>query len=363
VSQNSRPTPASLLKTQTVRFERGMVTLLFGTIVLPLVFIMLTVTVDFAHFFGLRDELQNVLDGAAHDALVRGLTEAEVAEAVFSRMKSISGMAAITEVRHLRGATRSAVEARAEYRGAFLQFVQELTGSDGVVLPMALRSEVRIQSAASVILVDRGLAPGVDRCNDQGLQAMTSFVDRLSAAWSGSAGARVSVGVIPGATEVSAGAVQPVELLGNDGVDALPRCRPVDSLNGFDLSAIRGATGMPVDGFDLAYAVQELVSNELIDQASEVRNLVLVLRRERYDQGYALSIRNLLNEAARNVPYAIDLYVLVLDASNSIDSRPLPGGVNGGVYREVGASISELTGARLLGVMVRSLTDRIVLER
>jgi Flp pilus assembly protein TadG len=363
VSLSSRPTLAAQLQVRAIYSERGMVTVLFGAIVLPLIFIMLTVTVEFAHFFGLRDEMQSVLDGAAHDALARGLSEAEVSEAVRSRMSNVSGMAELTAVRLFRGATRSAVEARAAYRGAFFQFIQALTGHNTVDLPIALRSEVRIQTAASLILVDRGVQFGVDPCNDQGLQAIARFVDRLSSDWSGSAGARVGVGVIPGATELAAGVVQPVELLASDGADALPRCRAFDPSNGFDLAAIRGNTGMPVGAFDLAYRVQELVSNELLEQASEVRNLVLVLRKERYDQGYAITIRNLIEEAARNVPFSIDLYVLVLDASNAIDNRPLAAGINGGVYREVGVSQSEFSAPRLLGVMSRTLTDRIVLER
>ncbi len=340
---------------------RGMVTLLFAAIILPLIFIMLTVTVEFAHFFGIRDELQRVLDREAHDALVRGSSEEEVVQAVRARMQNITGMADLTEVRHFRNPARSIVRARAEYRGAFFQFIQDYTGQDRTILPIVLQSQVRIQTAASLVIIDRAIPGGAVLCNDPGLRAMGQFVDRFTDSWMEVADARVAIGVTPGITEIAPGVPEPVELLSSDGIDAIRRCGPGVG-NPFNVSRIEGSRGTPFDAFDVAFALRDLVSTELAQQEREVRNVVLVLRRERYDQGFAQSAYNLLQESARGVPVSIDMFVVVLDDTGDIDGRPLTSGINGGAYREVGASQSELNGVRLLGTMTQAVTDRIVLE-
>jgi len=341
----------------------GMITLVFAAVVLPLVFIMLTVTVEFAHFFGIREELQSVLDREAHDALVRGLAESQVQESVRSRMANIGGIAALSGVQFYRGASSGVLEAQAEYRGAFFQLIQDLTGSKRSVLPIALRSQVRIQPAATLILVDRAIPGGSDPCNEQGFKALASFADRLSLAWSERAKAHVSVGVIPGAKNLTSTVTAPVELLTTDSSDAVPRCGRPNWDNGFDLSSVRGSFAMSADPLSAAYSIQDLASSELSQMDSEVRSLVILLRRERYDQGYGVTIINLLKDSSRDLPFTIDTYFLVLDNTQTIDSNPTSAGINGGVYREVGASESEFLGSRLVEVMTRSLTDRIVLER
>jgi Flp pilus assembly protein TadG len=342
---------------------RGMVTVLFAAVILPLIFVMLTLTVELAHFFGIRDELQRVLDREAHDALVRGSTEGEVVYAVQQRMRNVSGMAALTSVRHVRSAARSMIEAQAEYRGAFFQILQEFTGQDRTILPIWLQSQVRIQSAASLVIVDRSVPAGANPCIDTGLRAMTSFADRLAESWAGVAEARIAVGVFPGGTERRPGGVAPIELLARDAQDNVPRCRAAQSTNSFDLSAIRGSVETPPDAYSVAFDLRDIVDQELVQQAREVRTVVLVLRRERYDRGYAQSVFNLLLESVQGLPLPIDMYVVVLDSSQTIDSRPLSIGINGGVYREIGAAESELAGVRLLGVMSQALTGRIVVER
>ena len=342
--------------------SRGLTTLLFTAVILPLMFVMLTVTIEFAHFFGIRDELQRVLDRQAHDALVQGLGEEDVAHAVRQRMRNVSGMTQITNVRHFRAQARSIVEARAEYSGAFFQFVEGFTGRERTVLPISLQSQVRIQTAASLILVDRAVSAGSNSCSDPGLQAIAGFVDRLTESWVDVAGARVAVGVTPGVTPIAPGVVAPVELLAQDASDALPRCRAAVLGSSFDVAAIRGSIGTPFDAFDVGYALRELATPELLEQEREVRNVVLVLRRERYDAGFAQGIFTLLQDSARNLPIRVDMYAVVLDATGTIDHRPLNAGINGGVYRELGASASELNGSRLLGAMTQTITDRIVLE-
>lgn len=346
-----------------LRGSRGMISILFVTVVLPIIFIMLVITVELAHFFGVRDEIQRVLDQEAHDALVRGATEEDVLQAVQERMLNFTGLAALTSVRQARSPARSMLEARAEYRGAFFQLLQDLTGSERSVLPIWLQTQVRIQSAAALVIVDRGVSPGVDPCADQGLIAITQFVDRLTTSWRDAAEARVAVGVFPGATQIAPGVVASVELLASDAQDRLPRCRAADTSSSFDLSALRGHSGGPPDPYGLAFDLRDIANKEVVQQPREVRSIVLVLRRPRYEQGYAQSVFNLLKESAQEVPLAIDMYVLVLDDSQTIDSRTISIGINGGVYREIGAAESELIGMRLLGTLSQALTDRIVLEQ
>jgi hypothetical protein len=120
---------------------------------------------------------------------------------------------------------------------------------------------------------------------------------------------------------------------------------------------------MPADPFDLAHSLKDLAISEVFMRASEVRTIVLVLRRERYDQGYGHSVFNVLQESSRNLPFPIDTYFLILDDTQTIDSKPLSVGINGGAYRELGASLSEFSGVRLLGAVSQVISGRIVLER
>jgi hypothetical protein len=343
--------------------ERGLATLLFVTIVVPLMFVMLTVTIELAHFFGIREELQQVLDHEAHQALVRGSSEEEVVRAVQARTRSIAGLAQLISVRHFRASARSILRARAEYSGAFFQFVQGLTGQVETVLPMELESQVRIQTAAALIVLDRVIAPAANPCSDPGLQALGDFVERLRQMWTSTAQATVAVGVTPGVSMLAPGVIAPIELLTGDGSDAIPRCRILSEENSLGVSVVRGSSGMPADPFDLAHSLKDLAISEVFMRASEVRTIVLVLRRERYDQGYGHSVFNVLQESSRNLPFPIDTYFLILDDTQTIDSKPLSVGINGGAYRELGASLSEFSGVRLLGAVSQVISGRIVLER
>jgi hypothetical protein len=337
--------------------ERGVVSALVVAVFLPLICVMLSITFELAHFFGIRDELQRIVDREAHDALVYGRSGEEIGEAVRARMAAVTGMASISEVRLERGQARSMVSASAEYTGAFFQFVNDFTGRERAVMPMLVRSQVRIQPAASLIVLDRRLLTGNDECNDEGLRAMQAFVDRVVDTWATLGNSNLSVAVSPGRRE-------PVELLSAPEVDEVPRCRAPLESSSFDVSSVRGVAAPVVfDAMDFALHVGEHASAGVFAIPAEVRSVLAVVSRQAYEQGYSSAMYGVLNTYAQQFGVPIDVVTVVLDDTASIDVRPLVTGIRGAQYREVGASPSELRGIRLASAVVQTVSDRIVVEQ
>jgi len=337
--------------------EGGLISVVLVAIILPLIGIMLTISLELAHFFGIRDELQRVVDREAHDSLVFGRSGEQTEAAIRSRMAAISGMATISEVRLERSQARSAVSASARYSGAFFQFINDMTGNARTVMPMFVRAQVRIQPAASLIVLDRRVLPSSDECNDEGLKAMQAFVDRIANTWANRGNTSVSVAVSPGLAD-------PVEMLSTPAVDKISRCRAQASGGLFDTGAVRG-TSLPIafDAMDFALHINEHANTHVLSVPAEVRSVVAIISRQSYDQGYSLAAYDMLRNAAQQLSVPLDIISIILDDTRSIDIRPTIRGASGEIYREVGASASELRGIRLANAVVRSASDRVVLER
>ena len=333
------------------RFSRGMVSILFVAVVLPLTLMFLTVTVELSHFFGIRDELQKIVDREAYASLARGASEAEIKTGISERMRGISGMASITQVRVQGDRDRKFVGVSAQYSGAFFQLTQRLFGIDQEALPIAASSQVRLQSSAALVVFDRQIVDPIESCSSDDLGAIGSFVNRLSAVWQRTNSISLSVGVIPGSSQI-------VNLVNSPEQDGLQRC---SNANG--VGAIAGAMDPGHAPMDQALAIADLAINQLIQAAVESRVLVLVLRKERYDAGISLTVFDRLNQALIGTDLSINFITLVLDESGEIDYRPIVSGLQGGDYRELGVSRSELSGNKLISVVAQSLTDLVVIER
>lgn len=346
--------------TRSVAWDRihhssGVATLLFTALILPFIAVMLSVTADFARFFSIRDELQKVTDRQVFDALASGLSAQDVDRNIRARMRNVDGLVELSEVFHTRSEARGIVGAQVNYNGVFFQFVQDLIGMERMALPIAVRSTARIQSAAALIIIDRTVDQESRPCGDPGLEAAGSFIEKVVANWSLIGNARSVVSVAPGVSEA-------LEVVSDNRSDQIPRCGQTTGIQDRNLSNLRGVQGGLINPLDLAFAARDVASNELLSQASEVRSIVLILRRANYDLGVAQTLYNLLQESARDFNFPIEFYTLVIDDSRSINFRPLNSGINGGAYREVGASVSEFLGDTLAASLTKTITDRIVLE-
>ncbi len=338
------------------RKDSGVATLLFTALILPLSAVMLTVTVDFARFFSVRDELQRVLDSEVHEALVSDLSQEQIDRDIRTRMSNVAGMADISSLTFTRDNARGAIAARARYSGPFFQFVEGLTGEAASSLPIFVRSQARIQSATSLIILDRTIDAGANPCADAGWRSVVEFISRLNLNWSERVGSSNTIAVAPGVNDA-------VQIVSNQSIDELARCSGLGgSESAIDLLSVEASRQGAIDPIDLAFAVRDLASTQLFSQTTEVRSVLLVLRRQSYDLGTARAAFNLLQESAHELPFPVEFYALVVDDSKTIDFRPLTTGINGGAYRELGASISELGGTRLLTALSKTVTDRIVLE-
>lgn len=202
-----------------------------------------------------------------------------------------------------------------------------------------------------LVVVDRHVPDPLNRCGDGALLAMTTFADRLVSSFEG-------LGYVSFTAAVAPGELEPLDIVMTDGNDGMPRCSPKLSDSGVELSSIAGSNRM-VDSWDAASGVADLAVRELFSDSAEYHSVVILMRQEALVAGYATLARDFLEQAARSVQRAIDLYVLVLDGP----SVPVGGaGRSGGLYRELGVTQPELKGASLVGAVARSVRDRIVLE-
>jgi hypothetical protein len=334
-----------------------MVSLLFVAILLPLVLVMFTVTIEFANFFGVRDELQRVVDREAHDALVRGRTAQQVERFLRNRVRNVAGMANVTEVTMDRAPAQVSLSATAEFQGPFFQFIQRFTGREETVMAMRLDSQVRILPAATLIVFDRGVTGVAVECSDPKLQAITSFVDRLADTWSAVGNAEVTVAVTPGDGE-------PLRQVSPLADDFLPRCRRRSAGPLVDASAIRGsAVPLGYSAYSFGLEVVELASTTVLNRPVFKRTIVLVVDKNRYDLSYSSILFSLLREATQASGVSVDLYTAAVVDTDTFDLRPVESGINGGAFREVGVFSSQLNETGLLSALTRSVTDYVVLER
>lgn len=338
------------------RRDSGMVSFLFVAMLLPVLFVLMTVTIEFSHFFGIRDELQRVVDQTAQDALSRRLTASEVEASIRSRMRNVDQMATISTITSTITSSQAEIQASAQYSGAFFQFAQRFLDSGVTFMPMEASSSVRVQSSALLLLVDRRVPTGGDVCNDPTLRTTFAFVDRLIDAWSAIGGTQVSVAVTPGTIEAA-------DLLRVEADDGVSRCRTKSTARLFDVGAVQGIEAGPYEGVSLAMQVEELAATTLFAPLVDRRGLVVVMRPDAYDAGYSSQLFSFMNVAALRANLAVDVLSLVANGTRGVVRQPFEAGVYGASLREIEASTSELDGARLLSAFARGVADRTVLDR
>ena len=259
---------------------RGSISIICMVMVLPFLCALLTLVIDLSYFFGVRDELQKVLDKVAHDALIGGRSALEVEQVVRSRMRNTYGIAQINSIQMTASRGKNVIVADGEYRGAFAALAQRLYGKLPVAMSFAARAQVRVQSSAALIIVDRSEVKPGEECSDPTLTAMGLFADRLAETWVNLADTAVYVATTPG----KRAALDSASLRG---LDEIARCGSRSASEQADMSLVRGVAGStPYSSMAFAYHFQELVQQYVLAADVRVRSVVVLTRRGLYEQGY-----------------------------------------------------------------------------
>lgn len=333
--------------------ECGMVSLLMAAI-LPVVFVLFAVAMDIAQMAGIRDRLQRVADESAHDALVRGLSSVDVDRNVRTRMQGSGSLAELASVDTAVAAESAELSIVGHYHGVFSQFFENLLGRTAFIVPFAVRSRVRMQRSVLLFLLDRRVTDAVDICSDRTLRSMSGFLARL----------RESVQTIPSLSNMVAitpGDIDVVDIISADGSDTVSRCRPPSLQTSPEVREVAGSVA-PLDVWDSASGLSEAVARELFSVPFESRSVIAVVRSDLRAAGYTSLAYQFIDEIARAARMPINLYFLVVDGGGAPIQEPQPGGLYGGVYREVDVSVSELEASVLLVVLFRTVRERLVLE-
>jgi Flp pilus assembly protein TadG len=109
-----------------------MTSLLFLLALIPVLFVMLAVTLEFSHLVGVRDDLQNVVDEEGYDGLTYRRSSAEVEANLRARLDDRSefsfSQVSVQSVASTVSPASASVSASLNYKGTFLSFLENFVG-------------------------------------------------------------------------------------------------------------------------------------------------------------------------------------------------------------------------------------------
>jgi hypothetical protein len=342
------------------RGQGGMTSLLFLLALIPVLFVMLAVTLEFSHLVGVRDDLQNVVDEEGYDGLTYRRSSAEVEANLRARLDDRSefsfSQVSVQSVASTVSPASASVSASLNYKGTFLSFLENFVGRQSPTLELAATTRLRRQRGGVLFVLDRSVSTVTDPCSTVDLQARANFVDQVIDAVASNPDNIVRVGVFPGVAEA-------VDLLSSDGADGIVRCRPKRGDATYDAGGLMALGGVPGDPFEVAGDMGRLVSEELLAKTLEYRAVVVVLGADSYPMGYSSFVQQAISAVAEAAEISLQLLIVVAGADGTFTPLPPAYGVYGGVVREVGVSLTELQRERFAAAVSRTMIERIVWER
>ena len=252
------------------RDEKGGVSLICLGLVVPLLFFFLTVGVELQQFFGLREDVQRILDEEVRVNLVRQLSSNEIEGRLRQQLFKLMPYVKVNKINQIRLAASSEIHVTGVYRGIFSQAFSALSESVEVFLPFSVYAKARKPITSVLIAFDRVVNDQAEMCGDGRLKTRADLAEQLRAQFRMSGVEDVRVGIFPGVAS-------PFELLKVEPPDLELRCSEAPNDGSYDLASIRGVVADFGLGVDVAYGAVEafLVG---IPPNAEVPALVFVTR-------------------------------------------------------------------------------------
>ncbi len=339
------------------RFARqgGMVSAIFLVAVLPVMMVLLCLGLELTHFFGARDDVQRLVDRVTRASLTKGMSGPEAERALRAELAQLHDLVSVESVKIQRAAQWSESRVEGRFRGVFSELAAMLAGSSQARLPVSVHARIRRVEARVLIVLDRSAFGSELACDSEGFKALASFVESLSLHLVSQQLAKVSVAVIPGAS-------QPLEVLQPFGAqDLLPRCRPRRAQVGFDVPSLAAAKeGQP--SASVGSSGVEALRVELLSGTAESRAVVVVQRWSVESQlGYGQALFSALDADARARRISLNGIHVLLDGADAAGAA-LPAFSGTGVrLKTVRVSGRELAHPNLVAAVRGSVGDRTVL--
>jgi hypothetical protein len=233
-----------------LRGEEGGVSLMCLALVAPLLFFFLSVGIELQQFFGVREDVQRILDWEARVTSVRELSSSEIDGRLRRELSKLKPYVQVSKVNEVRTAASTELHVTGVYRGVFSQAFSALSGSVDMFVPFSVYAKARKPRASVLIAFDRAVKDQSEMCGDSRLTVRAELADRLVEDFRMSGVDDVRVGIFPAVAS-------PFELLKSEPPDAQLRCGEGRNDASYDLPSIRGVAADLGVGVDVAYGAVE----------------------------------------------------------------------------------------------------------
>lgn len=231
--------------------ERGSSSILFMVVVLPFLFILAVVGIEVTQFFGMREEVQRIVDSEAKQSLSRPYPSAYLKRRIASSTEHLKPYVEIRDVTANMSQGRGEVVVRGTFDGALNKFVGFLTQQNTDTLSFTISSTVRRAKTVALIVLDRSVGIGGARCGDKNLGIRAGFVSQVAQDLKAAGVDTVIVAAIPGVEDE-------IDILSAN--DRVPRCGGRDSGSYLGVGSLEG---VEVDGasdsISIAYRATQLL--------------------------------------------------------------------------------------------------------
>jgi hypothetical protein len=184
-------------------------------VVLPFLFILGVVGIEITQFFGMREEVQRVVDSEARQSLTRSYGSEYITRRVTSSLQALKPYVEVFDVQTNSNGKRSELVVKGTFNGALNQFVGVLLQQDPVGIPFSISSTVRRAKTIALVVLDRTIQGGEEPCGSENLLIRARMISRLAQGLEASGVERVVVAVMPGLESE-------IDILNEK--DPLPRC-------------------------------------------------------------------------------------------------------------------------------------------
>ena len=248
--------------------SRGSASVLCMFVVLPFLFILLVVGVEVSQFLGVREEIQRLIDSEAKLSVGRAYRSDYVSRRIASRAESLKPYVSLERIESNQTPQQGTIRIEGAYDGPFAQLVGSLIGGGSATIPFELSTSVRRTHTAALILLDRAVDIGGDRCRDENLSRRAAFVARLAQDFQSFGVESVQVGIIPGVSGE-------IDILSS--TDDVPRCGGGDATSQHRIASVEGVeAGAATDSVSIAYRAVQLLFSPTIQASTEQRAIIMV---------------------------------------------------------------------------------------
>ena len=241
--------------------ESGSGSVLFLGVVVPLAAIFLLVSVELQHFFGVREEIQGIVDERARLDVTRGFDEHDSADLLKRQVSSLDPHLEVLNAQHQRRTGSVAISISGVYTGVFAHAFTALSGGHGNPgIPFSIYSRARRPRTSALVAIERTIGDGESVCANVGLQRRELLARRLVAALQEN-GVDVRYGTFPA---------------GEDGFVSLSSEAQASSLYcpGSNGLSLRGVSHSDVWGIESAFGIVRAAFDDL--QRTEISSILLV---------------------------------------------------------------------------------------